>query len=68
MTMDEEIVAQKVPLRPIELLKEGRQLVGEQYWLFVGITFVGMLVGNAVPMAILLGPMMCGIYLCYPSQ
>jgi len=56
---------QKVPIRPVECLREAMDLVGDQYWLFVGICAVGLLIGSAAPMAILLGPMMCGMYLCY---
>jgi len=63
--MDQDITIRKVSIRPIELLREAFGLLGDQYWLFVGITFVGILIGSAVPMGILLGPMMCGIYLCY---
>jgi len=63
--MNQDVTFRKVPIRPIELLKQARDLMGDQYWLFVGITFVGMLIGSAVPMGILMGPMMCGIYLCY---
>jgi len=63
--MDQEVSAHKVPLRPFELLGEAKSLLGDQYWLFVGITFVGILIGSFVPLGILLGPMMCGIHLCY---
>jgi hypothetical protein len=63
--MDQEISFRKVSIRPIELLKEAKNLVGDQYWLFVGIVFVGILIGSLVPFGILMGSMMCGIYLCY---
>jgi hypothetical protein len=63
--MEQDITIRKVSIHPIELLKEAYRLLGEQYWLFVGMTFVGMLIGSAVPLGILLGPMMCGMYLCY---
>lgn len=36
-----------------------------QYWLFVGMCLVGVLIGSAVPLGILLGPMMCGLYLTF---
>jgi hypothetical protein len=39
-------------------------MIKDQYWLFFGITVVGILIASAVPMGIILGPMMCGIYLC----
>jgi hypothetical protein len=63
--MNGEPTIRKVSLPPIQLLKDAYQLVDEQYWLFVGITFVGVLIGSAAPAGVLLGPMMCGIYLCF---
>src|SRR4051812_15369261 len=50
-------------VQPMECLKAGWALVKEQYWLFVGIMAVGILIAGVVPMGILMGPMMCGIYL-----
>lgn len=52
-------------IRPMECLKGGWELVKGDYWLFLGITVVGILVGGAVPFGILMGPMMCGIYMCF---
>lgn len=40
-------------------------MIKNQYWLFVGMTVVGILIGSAVPLGILLGPMMCGLYLTF---
>ena len=54
-----------VPLDPIGLLKRSYAMMGDQYFLFVGITAVGIILGSLVPFGILLGPMMVGIYLCY---
>ncbi len=51
-------------IAPVECFKEGWALIKDQYWLFLGIVFVGMLVGGVVPI-VLLGPMMVGIYLCF---
>jgi hypothetical protein len=50
-------------VQPIECLKGGFELIKSQYWLFVGITLVGLIIGAVVPLGILMGPMMCGIYL-----
>src|ERR1051325_6677536 len=50
-------------VQPVECLKEGWALIKDQYWLFFGISLVGMLIGSAVPI-VLLGPMMCGIFIC----
>lgn len=55
-------------LKPIECLKAGLELVRSQYWLFVGITAVGMIIASVVPLGILMGPMMCGIYLTLFKQ
>lgn len=51
-------------IEPVACLKEGWALIKDQYWLFLGIVLVGMLIGGVVPI-VLLGPMMVGIYLCY---
>ena len=50
-------------VEPVACIKAGWNLIKDQYWLFVGITAVGFLIGSFVPLGILLGPMMCGIYL-----
>lgn len=51
-------------IQPVECLKEGYALIKDQYWLFLGIVAVGMLIGGAVPI-VLIGPMMVGIFLCF---
>jgi len=56
---------QRTPIRPVDCLTEAKQLMGDQYWPFFGITVVGTLIASFVPLGILMGPMMCGIYLCY---
>lgn len=48
---------------PMECLKEGWATIRDRYWLFLGISFVAMLIGGAVPV-VLVGAMMCGVYLC----
>lgn len=55
----------RISARPIERLQEAKAMLGDQYWLFVGICLVGILVGSIVPMGIMMGPMICGIYLCF---
>ena len=49
-------------IRPVECMKEGWQLIKDDYWLFLGITFVGMLVGGIIPFGLGIGAMFCGIY------
>lgn len=51
-------------IKPVECVKEGWALIKDQYWLFLGIVFVGIFVGGAVPI-VLIGPMMVGIYMCF---
>lgn len=51
-------------IKPVECVKEGWALIKDQYWLFLGIVFVGIFVGGAVPL-VLIGPMMVGVYMCY---
>ncbi|CAN5668233.1 hypothetical protein BH18ACI4_BH18ACI4_02680 [soil metagenome] len=50
-------------VQPIYCLKSGWNLVRDQYWLFVGTALVTIILGTLVPFGIMLGPMMCGIYL-----
>jgi uncharacterized membrane protein len=51
-------------VRPIECFSAGWQLVRPQYLLMVGISAAAILVGSMAPLGILLGPLMCGLYLC----
>ncbi|MDP6447233.1 MAG: hypothetical protein QGG36_20125 [Pirellulaceae bacterium] len=59
-----EITAQKVAVGPIDCMVRGKELLGEDFWLFLGITVVGMLLAGLGPMGILMGPFFCGIGLC----
>lgn len=52
-------------VEPMKCLKEGFELIKNQYWFFVGMCFVAILVGSAVPFGILMGPMMCGLYMTF---
>jgi uncharacterized membrane protein len=63
--MTPEIPFKRQAVEPVQCLKNGWELVKDQYWLFVGISAVGGLIGGAVPLGILLGPMMCGQYLTF---
>lgn len=61
---DSDFEMNRRAVRPMQCFREGWQLIKDDYWLFLGITFVGILVGSAVPFGILLGPMWCGIEIC----
>lgn len=51
-------------IKPIECLKEGWELIKDQYWLSFGITFVGIILAGVIPFGVGLGAMFCGIYYC----
>ncbi len=62
--------------KPIEFYTDrvsSRQMMGEAwrilwpqyYWITLGICLVGLIVGSAAPMAVLMGPMMCGMFICF---
>ena len=50
-------------VEPVVCLKAGWNLIRDQYWLFFGMSLVALLLGSFVPFGIILGPLMCGIYL-----
>jgi uncharacterized membrane protein len=51
-------------IRPLECFKEGWDLIKPNYWLIFAITLVGMLIAGAIPFAVAMGAMYCGIYYC----
>lgn len=55
-------------IRPVECFQEGWELIKNRYWLFFGITIVGVFIGVVVPFGLLLGAMFCGIYYCLLKQ
>ncbi len=65
MTNNHQIPFQRNAVEPVQCIKAGWNLVKDQYWLFVGMCIVGWLIGSAVPLGILMGPMMCGLYLAF---
>ena len=68
MSTTPEVPFNRGVISPVECLSEGFNLIKDQYWLFLGICAVAMIIGQAVPLGILMGPMMCGIYLCFFSK
>lgn len=61
--MTPEIPYNRNVVQPVECIKGGWALIQEKFWLFVGMAVVAMMIGSAVPLGILMGPMMCGMYL-----
>ena len=57
----------QISINPIDLYKRSLALMGDQYWLFVAMTFLAILIGSVVPFGILMGPMFVGLYLCDSS-
>ncbi len=67
--MDEDdIEFRKVVISPIELLRQALDMMGDDYWLLLGIVIVGLFIASLVPFGILVGPMACGIYMCYSQR
>jgi len=63
--MTPEILFKRKAVEPVECIKAGWELVKPQYWLFVGMCLIGYFIGSAVPLGILMGPMMAGLYLTF---
>lgn len=55
----------KGAIKPMVCFETAWNLVKDQYWLFLGITAMGMILAGAAPLGLLVGPMMCGMYLCF---
>jgi len=63
--MTPEIAFRRNVLEPTRCINDAWAMVKDQYWLFVGMCAVGLLIGGAVPLGILTGPMMCGLYMSF---
>src|SRR5471032_2837984 len=55
---------QRRAVSPWTCLGEGWRLIRDEYWLFLGIAFVGIFIGSMAPLGLLVAPAMCGIHLC----
>lgn len=66
--MTPQIPFQRNAVEPVQCIKAGWALVKDRYWLFVGMCAVALLISSAVPLGILLGPMMCGLNLALLKQ
>jgi len=62
MAQDPFINFNRNAVQPMACLESGFALIKGQFWLVVGMALVAMLIGSAVPLGILMGPMMCGLY------
>ena len=64
-TLSESLSYDHVPIAPLIFLSEAWARVRGQYWLMVGISLVGLLLGSLAPFGLLMGPMMFGIFFCH---
>jgi hypothetical protein len=55
-------------VQPLVCFNAGWALIKDRYWLFLGVTVVAMLLASLVPLGILMGPMMSGMYLVFFEQ
>ncbi len=65
MTPADTIPFHSAPIAPLAFIGEAWARVRAQYWLLVGISLVGLLLGSLAPLGLLMGPMMFGIYGCH---
>ena len=65
MTNPSQIPFQRNAVRPVDCLKGGWNLIKNQYWLIFAMWLVGWMIASAVPLGILMGPMMCGLFLAF---
>ncbi len=52
----------RVNVNPVELFKRGYALLGDQYWLFLGMSLVAILIGSLIPFGILMPPLLVGLF------
>lgn len=50
---------------PTECIQGGWRVIKNQYWLILGMCIITWMIGSAVPLGILMGPMMCGLFLTF---
>jgi len=57
----------RVKLGPFKCYFEAKEFLGDQYWLFLGICLVAMVVSGFVPI-LLIGPAYAGISICFLAR
>ncbi len=56
---------QRNAVNPVECMKGGWNLIKGHYWLIFAMALVAWMIGAAIPFGILVGPMMCGMFLAF---
>jgi uncharacterized membrane protein len=67
MGISNHVTAQRVKIGPVGCYLEGKEFLGAEYGLFLGICLVGLLIGGLVPV-VLYGPAFCGMALCFLAR
>jgi hypothetical protein len=67
-TMTDSTSFKRVTIAPFGAMSEAWRRLGDQYWLFVGLGLATIVIGSAAPLALLMGPMMCGLDLCFREK
>lgn len=58
---------EKVSIKPVECFKQGYEVIKSDYWLLFAVILLGIMIGG-MTLYILLGAMLCGIYLCFLAK
>ena len=61
------VTVRKVKIEPFKCYFQAKEFLGDQYWLFFGICFVGLLISGFVPV-LLIGPGYAGIAICFLTR
>jgi uncharacterized membrane protein len=67
-SIDGSELGRRITIRPIALIQQAYEFIRSDYWLFLGLSLVAMIIGSLVPFGILLGPMMVGLCLCFRER
>lgn len=59
---------QRLRSGPVEFFLQGKNLIADQFWLFMGMTVLGSFIGSAVPLYPLLGAAAYGVFLAYRTK
>lgn len=61
------VEVRKVKLGPLKCYFEAKDFLGDQYWLFLGMCFVSLMIAGFVPV-LLIGPAYAGIAICFLAR
>lgn len=67
MGLSKQVQVRRVQIRPIDCYLQGKNFLGTEYGLFLGICLVGLILGGLVPI-VLYGPAFCGMALCFLTR